>query len=552
MLPQVTHIARKRGVYYYRRRLPRPLVGEITLSLRTRSFRRAEWLAQGLDGAFETAMSRTDGPSKADAAVRAYLKRLLDDDFKERIARPNEPLYPEISDGRSPQASDLEWIDAELEASRVELANRRYDAQRPLIEELMELEGVPEDQRDSFAHGVLRARVEFFEEVRKRTLGEFPPISDAHMPLARLSPERPTTREDGPLFSAVLPKFLDEMTTREGWRGQTLMQNTTTYRLFVDHCGDKPVRSYGRTDLASFREALLGLPTTYGKGARWKKLSMGEVLTLARDQSLPTITMKTAKRHFSALGRLFDYMRTRGDYEAENPARGHRFPKKGRARDQRMMWEGERLTRLFSTPVWAGCASRARRSQPGRLVLKDERYWLPILGLYHGNRLEEFAQLRREDVRCEDGIWFVDINDGGDRQLKNAQSKRRVPLHPRVQGLGFLGYVEQTAPKPSDPVFPALKPGGPDKKLGFSFTKWWSTYRRDVGVYEKGLDYHSLRHGVTTKLYAAGVTEAIVDELTGHEGQGTSRTTYKKSLPLRVLLEAIAKVEWPEVDDLLR
>jgi hypothetical protein len=38
--------------------------------------------------------------------------------------------------------------------------------------------------------------------------------------------------------------------------------------------------------------------------------------------------------------------------------------------------------------------------------------------------LQEFAQLRRADGRCRDGIWFLDINDDGTKQLKNEQSKR--------------------------------------------------------------------------------------------------------------------------------
>jgi hypothetical protein len=44
MSPQITHITRKRGVYYYRRRLPQHLGGEVSLSLRTKSFRREEWV----------------------------------------------------------------------------------------------------------------------------------------------------------------------------------------------------------------------------------------------------------------------------------------------------------------------------------------------------------------------------------------------------------------------------------------------------------------------------------------------------------------------------
>jgi integrase len=113
--------------------------------------------------------------------------------------------------------------------------------------------------------------------------------------------------------------------------------------------------------------------------------------------------------------------------------------------------------------------------------------------------------------------------------------------------LGFVEYVKETASGPDALVFPLLRPGGPDRKLGYNFTKWFSKYRRDIGLYEKGVDYHSFRHGVTTKLYEAGVQEALIDELTGHEGQGTSRRVYKKQMPLRVLLEAISKVEWSEM-----
>jgi len=114
--------------------------------------------------------------------------------------------------------------------------------------------------------------------------------------------------------------------------------------------------------------------------------------------------------------------------------------------------------------------------------------------------------------------------------------------------LGFLGYLDEVAPNQNDRIFPELQPGGADGKLGFYFTKWWTNYRRAIGIYERGLDYHSFRHGVTTKLFAARVPREVVDELTGHEGEGTSQTVYLHEFPLEVLAEAIAKVEWKEVD----
>jgi integrase len=103
------------------------------------------------------------------------------------------------------------------------------------------------------------------------------------------------------------------------------------------------------------------------------------------------------------------------------------------------------------------------------------------------------------------------------------------------------------ATKPSDNFFPELKPGGPDAKVGYYFTKWWTNYRRAIGVYELRLDYHSFRHGVTTKLFGAQVPRDVVDELTGLEGEGTSQRIYKHDTPLPLLREAVAKIEWSEV-----
>jgi integrase len=70
--------------------------------------------------------------------------------------------------------------------------------------------------------------------------------------------------------------------------------------------------------------------------------------------------------------------------------------------------------------------------------------------------------------------------------------------------------------------------------LGAAITKEFTAYRKAIGQYEKGRDFHALRHSFTTALEDAGVSRQFIDELTGHEGAGeTSR--YAKGASLRVL-----------------
>ena len=123
-----------------------------------------------------------------------------------------------------------------------------------------------------------------------------------------------------------------------------------------------------------------------------------------------------------------------------------------------------------------------------------------------------------------------------------------APIHPELIRLGFLDYVAEATARPQDQVFPELRPGGKDRKLGYYFSKQFSAYRGAIGVRRRGLDYHSFRHGVTTKLYQADVSEAWIDLLTGHDqGGGESRRRYLKGVPLPQLRGALERVTWPEL-----
>lgn len=551
------HLTRKRGIYYWRRRLPARLGSEVSLSLGTRGFRVAEYLAAVLDGEFLRVVTTVTDLPQLRSILRAYLAECLEADTQQRLAAsPGKPVYDwGASPDDDPVDIDLDAVADSLGDARRALAERDYRSVARTVGELVERHGIPDDHRNALAQGILEVRVELFEEMKRRVLGQVPQVfsrepTPASFPTLSASPTlaSPLPEPPSPLFSAAVTHYVDFGVQKRGWRGQSKVQNEATYRLFVEVCGDRPISEYTRQHLGDLYDVLCGLPAMYAKDKRWRGLSLREIVEAAKDDPSPRLAMATLSRHFSALGGFFTYAKRHGLSEGDNPAHGFDFPRKGRANSRRDMWEGEPLRKLFRSPVWTGCHPFFR-SRPGPQIIEDANYWLPLLGLYHGNRLEEFAQLRREDIMREAGIWCFRIHGEAGRQIKNAQSERRVPLHPEIERRGFLAYVERTAPKPVDTVFPLLKPGGPDNKVGYYFTKWWSNYRKAIGLYKRGLDYHSFRHGVTTKLFAAGVTREIIDELTGHEAEGTSGRVYKKAMPIQLLRSAIEKLEWPELAD---
>jgi uncharacterized protein DUF6538 len=144
MLPQCSHITRKRGIYYYRRRLPKPAAGEIAVSLRTRCFREAEWLSQHLDCAFERVLlyMADTNTARADvsAIARQYLCDCLATDLRERRR------HPQSAWGK--WALSVHSAEEELEKAKAELAGvTSVNWRNDMIDWLMKDNNVPEEQR---------------------------------------------------------------------------------------------------------------------------------------------------------------------------------------------------------------------------------------------------------------------------------------------------------------------------------------------------------------------------------------------------------------------
>lgn len=220
---------------------------------------------------------------------------------------------------------------------------------------------------NALAHALYQADVEFWETVVERTKGNpyaEPPMLRSWEPIRSNGVAVPVTKS-GPLFSEVLPSFLDYMVSYEEWRGQTLAQNKTSYAMFKECCGDLPVTAYERRHLAAFHDLLRALPKLYSKSAAWRGLSLGEIAARTKEGERERLSMTTVKRHFAALGRLFAYLKQRGEYQGENPAYGFEFPDKRRDREKRGMWQGKPLRKLFAFRCGPAVSRKADVREPG-------------------------------------------------------------------------------------------------------------------------------------------------------------------------------------------
>jgi integrase len=562
--------------FYFRRRVPADLrerLGrrELVRSLatvdpraaRTRAYR-LYLASEGLFAGVRATPMLTD--AELSLLVQDFYASVLQGDDAVRLARA-DPLPSRLV------AAKRDFYGKVAARSREALASDGFGEAREIAATLLRRQGIATAtfgvaEWNQVRQAVLKAGIDVAEAMQARCAGDFeyePKDRRLKMALVALASEQApaptpavlaaansvTTSEPvaaGTAISKPLselwPAFCEQQTVSGAWEKQTASQARATFRLFIDVCGDKPLTAYTRANASRFKQQAERLPSLYGKSPRYRNKSVAEIISLYAEDVAPIrdkpLTAKTIKRHFSALSTYWDAAEAAGQV-ASNIFKGFRFGAAKRATEQRQMWEKAELARLFATPIWTGCLSEQRRTMPGSLILRDEKFWLPLIAVFSGLRQEEICQLYIADVQQHEGVWFFDINDSGARKLKNRSAARRVPIHAELIRLGLLDEVLERQRAGEPRLFPQLKGGGADRRLGHAYTKAFTRYRQDVDLYRIGLDFHSFRHSATTFMHEAGVHASVVDHVTGHVTPGES-ARYTKRSSLQQMKQAIDSI----------
>ncbi|WP_440412150.1 site-specific integrase [Neorhizobium petrolearium] len=378
-----------------------------------------------------------------------------------------------------------------------------------------------------------------------------------------------------PLFSGILPtqmpawpdevkseqKSLGELIERYielkrgGWVAKTEADQRRSLSLAADIIGStKPVVGLSTDDVRAVRDVLMQMPRNALKSAATRNKSMMDVLKGGNGG--PLLSPKTRDKYFSMFRSFLAWAVSEEELKSmPGPAINVASGSKVDAIDERHPYELSHLRKIFGSPLYMGCKSLAKRAAPGDLVQKDGYYWVPLVALFTGMRLGEIVQLRVEDLRQDDGIYYFDISrdELGEKVLKTANSKRRVPVHSALISIGLLAYHEQVSSLGWKRLFDDIKP---DAKGYFSglFSKWWHRFTQKIGVHNSKLVFHSFRHTFTDALREAEVAEEVSRALVGHADKAGRRDVhmrYGSKATLKRLKQNIEKVQYPGIIELV-
>ena len=339
------------------------------------------------------------------------------------------------------------------------------------------------------------------------------------------APPSSVTHTAVPKLSAVIEYFIGKQNPDE----PMFKKYRPALGLFVEFVGDKPVDQLKQKEIDDYFAFLCKLPPRWSDEKRKRGVSVRE---LAEMKWPKCISKKTFDDGYMAAFRPFlvDTVRVFQDQGFPGHLTTQRIKYSGEREEteneQRAMRQDE-LVRLFMGPEYQQFATDpALRHQ----------YWLPLVGLYTGARINEICQLNPQcDIQEEKGVWYFDITEKSEadervkKSVKNTPSRRKVPIHSELIRLGLLDYVDTLKASGARLLFPEWPPSASGRAAGLA-ERWFRSLIRETGLRDETpgarlVGFHAFRH---TFLNNAMNNDVMYAEwITGHASELVSKIVAK-------------------------
>lgn len=297
--------------------------------------------------------------------------------------------------------------------------------------------------------------------------------------------------------------------------------------------GDRPIKELKQSDFMDFRQKLRKYP------ARLKVAEHARTLDeIIRDERPATacLSESTLVAWFNLLSALFAWAVPA--YLPTNPVKGTK-PKKPKVSSvkPRESFTDADIRALFTSERFTTARNRK----------KPSLFWLPLIAAYTGARINEIGQMATVDVAGDAEVPHFVIDDRSNdpdvtKRLKNAASRRLVPIHPRLLELGFLAYWRSVRDKHLFPDLPHL-PG--QAGCTDAYSKAFSRFMKAIEIKRPQLVFHSFRHTWIDRMRYAEVPREIRMVVTGHAGESV-HDDYGNRSSLPRILSHISRADYPD------
>jgi len=554
---KIAGLIRRGSTYSLRRRVPSDLVKalgrrEVWVALGTTDYKTAAKAARmasvRLDVLWQNqrdALARGEKITPADTVSEAELRRAVVGTFWAG-EQSVQPVSPDAALRESIEADIGDFSSREDPSAEAALLSQA----RKLVEERklnIPLPGKTQIGKEAEAFTASPELLRLLELLRRAD------IEHLKRTLDRMSGQHGDMAHD-PLFAGVnsvspLPAMSEGVTlgdaikrfetdpTRANLGKKSAEKYFVPFRALKETIGeDRPLASVTRAQCAEVQEVLAGLPVNFPKIKPYKGLkTLREIATLAAERGDRGLSAGGVRVHTHALSSFFNWGIKKG-LLVHNPAT-RMAPARGPAEVSRRPFNIAELNKIVEwLRDWSGNQRR------------PSRYWVPLIAIFSGMRLGEIVTLTTDDVGMRDGVECFILRRTEDRSLKTAGSERIVPVHPELVKLGFLKRVATVRDEGGSRLFPDLE-GATQGEVSSHFQKnfaYWQ--KKGLGITERGVSFHSFRHGFRDALREAGVPIDATRALGGWARSGGIEETYGQGTRPSTLAKWMEKVAYEGLD----
>ena len=335
----------------------------------------------------------------------------------------------------------------------------------------------------------------------------------------------------------AINRYLELDTTRSK---RTVLDLKAAYRPLLEVVGDQlPIAEITRKHFYEVFDLLKRLPTNAAKGKARQNKTLSELAREAEVAEERTLHPTTINKYMARISALMQWAEDDGLIE-KNWARGKylRASMAGvesgeYAKDPFSM---EQLAVIFS-------ADKFRHPNPNA----PSFYWAPLLSLFHGMRMEEILQLTVSDVMTEDEVEYFRLHDDGDNHLKNANARRKVPIHPDMWEFGFRSLIDASRQRSDGRLFPDV-PRGSEGKFSDIFSKRYSPYLEKIGAKTPKTSFHSYRHNFRDAGRNCQVPDDRVCAIGGWKYGSGTQAIYGSGINIKEKAKAIRNIGYPDLN----
>jgi integrase len=349
---------------------------------------------------------------------------------------------------------------------------------------------------------------------------------------------KPEDQINNKLVTELVEEFLNEKMVIANVVKKTLTSYRDALNVFLDILDNPTIAKVNRVNVQLYKNSLMKLPKNMNKLPQLRNKTILEKINSGFETIAPTTIKNTARKVKEFLKWGFEQKYFEEDF---GQILSGIVKKSKKDNENTASFDDHDLNKIFGYTEY----------QLNLFKGYPFRYWIPLIGLYTGCRLNEICQLYVKDICNDDGIHYFNItkenhrliNGKIDKKLKSFASERKIPIHKKLIDLGIFDYIEEVRKHNEERLFPHLNYSKSDEKYIRKVSDFFnSTYKGKgllniVGIEKKtsngSKNFHSFRKTMRNHLYQIGIDPNKIDDIIGHEKQGTGNKVYSNPLNLK-------------------